>query len=66
MIGRRTFLAAVAGALLLAAPAAQAGPQTLTEQVKANLIGAKPLNDKGVTRETFNGKPLLVIYFASW
>lgn len=68
MIGRRTILSAFAGAALLAlAPAAQAGPGlALSDSVKSHLLAANPVEKRGVTRESFNGKPLLVIFFASW
>ena len=68
MIGRRTILTAFASAAMLTvAPVAQAGPGlSLTDAVKSHLMAAKPVENRGATRESFNGKPLLVIFFASW
>ncbi len=58
---------AVGGFVLLAVPPAKAASAlTLTESVKQGLMAAQPVRGAGVGRETFNGKPLLVIFFASW
>jgi hypothetical protein len=38
----------------------------LTEQVQNGLIAAKPVRGQGVDRQLFNGKPVLVVFFASW
>jgi hypothetical protein len=38
----------------------------LNERVQAGLIAAKPLRGQGVNRQLFNGKPVLVVFFASW
>ncbi len=51
----------------LASPAAIAGPGlSLSESVKAGLIAAQPVLGKKVGQETFDGKPVLVTFFASW
>ena len=39
---------------------------TLTDAVKARLISAKSLRGNGVNNTSFDGKPLLVTFFASW
>jgi hypothetical protein len=45
----------------------QAGPgHSLTESVKADLMAAQPVLGKKVGQETFDGKPILVTFFASW
>lgn len=66
-IPRLFILAAFGASVLTAAPAAKANQDLrLTESVKAELMAAKPVRGKGVDRETFNGKPVLVVFFASW
>jgi len=64
----RTFYVLAFGAfLLLAAGPANAGESLrLSDTVKANLIAAKPVTGPGVDRALFDGKPLLVTFFASW
>jgi len=59
--------AAVSAFLLTAAPSAKAGPGlSLSESVKAGLLAAQPVLGKKVGQETFDGKPVLVTFFASW
>lgn len=61
------LLMAVGGLVLLAMPPAKAGSDlALTESVKQGLMAAQPVRGAGVERETFDGKPVLVIFFASW
>jgi large-conductance mechanosensitive channel len=38
----------------------------LSDSVKATLIAAKPVQGAGVKDEAFNGRPVLVTFFASW
>ena len=38
----------------------------LTDGIKSALAAAKPVRGDAVDREMFNGKPLLVVFFASW
>ena len=38
----------------------------LTDDIKKAFMKAKPVRGKSVDREMFNGKPLLVVFFASW
>ena len=38
----------------------------LTDGIKSALAAAKPVRGNAVDREMFNGKPLLVVFFASW
>ena len=38
----------------------------LTDSIKSALAAAKPVRDDRLGREMFNGKPLLVVLFASW
>jgi len=61
-VGAFAFSAAISFA-----PKAIAGPGlSLTENVKEGLIGLKPVRGVAVTNELFDGKPLLVVFFASW
>ena len=64
----RLFLLAAFGASVLtaAAPAKANKDLVLTPSIQAELMAAKPVRGKGVDRETFNGKPVLVVFFASW
>ena len=57
------FLAAF---VLVGVPAQAQNKITLTPEIKQRLIDAPPLKGDGVTREAFNGKPVLVTFFASW
>jgi len=43
-----------------------ADPITLTPEIQQRLIDASPIRGDGITREAFNGKPVLVTFFASW
>ena len=38
----------------------------LMDGIKSALAAAKPVRGNAVDREMFNGKPLLVVFFASW
>ena len=50
-----------------AVPSAKAGsPSQLTPELKQSLMALKPLRGTGVDRAMFDGKPLLVVFFASW
>ncbi len=61
------IIASFSAFVLVAAPAANAGPGlSLTESVKAGLLAAQPVLGKKVGQETFDGKPVLVTFFASW
>lgn len=67
MIERLSFLGLILAAFVLAGVPAQAQNKiTLTDGIKQRLIDAPPLKGDGVTREAFNGKPVLVTFFASW
>ena len=62
-------LSLILAAFVLASAPASAQAQnkiTLTQEIKQRLIDAPPLKGDGVTREAFNGKPVLVTFFASW
>ena len=62
-----TMILAFGALLLLAAPDAKAGPGlALTDSVKAGLVAMRPVRGQPVTPEFFDGKPLMVIFFASW
>ncbi len=64
---RRFLIVALGGLVLLSAAPVQAGPNlSLSEEVKAGLLAGEPVLGRGVGRETFNGKPVLVTFFASW
>ena len=39
---------------------------TLTPEVKERLISAKPMRGDGVNNTAFDGRPVLVTFFASW
>ena len=61
------FLSIFSAFVFIAGQAAQAGPGlSLTESVKAGLLAAQPVLGKKVGQETFDGKPILVTFFASW
>ena len=38
----------------------------LTDSIKSALAAAKPVRGDRLDREMFDGKPLLVVFFASW
>ena len=38
----------------------------LSEYIKEIVFKAKPVLGKKVSQETFNGKPILITFFASW
>lgn len=38
----------------------------LNKQVQDGLIAAEAVRGPGVDRQLFNGKPVLVVFFASW
>ncbi len=66
-LGRTFATLAVAATLALAAVQAQAGPKDgLTEATKQHLMAAKPILGKGIDAATFDGKPVAVVFFASW
>lgn len=64
----RALLLIAVGAFVISAtqPAAANSNLSLTESVKAGLMAAKPVKGNAVDREMFNGKPILVVFFASW
>lgn len=67
MTKRLSFLGLILAAFVLAGVPAEAQNKiTLTDEIKQRLIDAPPLKGDGVTREAFNGKPVLVTFFASW
>ena len=39
---------------------------TLSKEIKKILINATPILGKKVTRSNFDGKPILITFFASW
>lgn len=53
--------------LAFATATAEAGPGlSLSESVKAGLLAGESVLGKKVGPETFDGKPILVTFFASW
>ncbi len=38
----------------------------LSKNIKEILLQAKPVLGKKVSQKTFNGKPILITFFASW
>jgi hypothetical protein len=70
---RPAALIAILGALVMFAAAQTASSARaadgvrLTDAVKQHLIAAQPVrDDAGVERDSFDGKPVLVLFFASW
>ena len=65
---RKLFMLMIfSAAVALAAPPAQATANvTLNDSIKASLLAAQPVLGKKVEQETFDGKPVLVVFFASW
>ena len=62
----RFFVVAI-GLFLTLSPQAHAGQGLeFTKRVQDGLIAAEPIRGPGVDRELFNGKPVLVVFFASW
>jgi len=54
-------------AFLSAVPSAGADQiLNLSENIKDILLQAKPVLGKKVSQKTFNGKPILITFFASW
>jgi len=58
------FLAAVIVFALAISPALARGPETLTQDVKDHLASLAPLRTGD--RAQFDGKPVLVKFWASW
>lgn len=58
------FLAACILLVLSALPAAARGPEVLTAEVKDHLASLAPL--RAGDRVAFDGKPVLVKFWASW
>ena len=55
------------GMVLTLPPRLDAGQAiALDERVQDGLIAAEPVRGPGVDRQLFNGKPVLVVFFASW
>ena len=54
-------------AIISAVSSAGAGQiLNLSEYIKEIVFKAKPVLGKKVSQETFNGKPILITFFASW
>lgn len=54
-------------AFMSAVPSAGAGQiLNLSENIKEIILKAKPVLGKKVSQKTFNGKPILITFFASW
>jgi hypothetical protein len=65
------WLAVLAIALIGAAavppsPARAAPPLKLTGDVQDRLMALAPLHGPGIDRSLFDGRPILVTFFASW
>lgn len=67
---RRQFIFAAVAALGLAwaaaTPATAATPITLTDDLKREISALKPLRGTGINNTAFDGRPVLVTFFASW
>jgi hypothetical protein len=64
---RTTIILAFGAFFLFAAPNANAGPGLkLSEDIKAGLMGMRAVKGEPVTEAFFDGKPTMVIFFASW
>lgn len=62
----KTIILAVGLVLALSSPLTAGEGLELTKRVQDGLIAADPVRGPGVDRELFNGKPVLVVFFASW
>ena len=62
----RLFLPAFAFVLAIAFRPDTGHAIELDQQVRDGLIAAEPVRGPAVDRELFNGKPVLVVFFASW
>lgn len=66
-ISRFFILFAAGAALFMSAPNASANQNMrLDAGVQKSLLAAKSVLGKAVDRQSFNGKPVLVTFFASW
>ncbi len=64
---RRILIVALAAALWLAvAPVKAADDIVLSAEVKARVMALEPLRGNGVEGAAFDGRPVLVTFFASW
>ena len=68
MIRRRLLLllAAVSAFAVLSGPSMAADKVTLTPDVRQRLLALEPLRTAPADRALFDGRPLLVVFFASW
>jgi cytochrome oxidase Cu insertion factor (SCO1/SenC/PrrC family) len=61
------ILVTLSAVMALSSAASKAGPGlSLSESVKAGLMTAQAVLGKKVGQETFDDKPVLVTFFASW
>jgi hypothetical protein len=55
------------GLILVLPPRLDAGQEfVLSKKVQDALIAAEPVRGPKADRQLFNGKPVLVVFFASW
>lgn len=66
-LGRRAAMAALFAATLTAAAPGHAedGP-VLDAALQARLMALEPIGGRAVDRALFDGRPVLVLFFASW
>ncbi|MDA0241052.1 MAG: hypothetical protein O3A84_13640 [Proteobacteria bacterium] len=64
---RKLHWVAFGAFILAAAPQANANQGlTLNETIQQTLMTAEPVRGQAVDKQIFNGKPVLVTFFASW
>ncbi len=63
---RRILFLAVVGIAVALVARAHAAEISLTPPLKQEIANAKPLRAAPDDREMFDGRPLLVVFFASW
>ena len=60
------LLFALAFTVILPASGPAAGEIKLTADVQARLMALEPLRGNGINGTAFDGRPVLVTFFASW
>ena len=63
---RRIFFLLIVGIAVAFFARAHAAEVSLTPNVKQEIAAAAPLRPTADDRELFDGRPLLVVFFASW
>lgn len=64
---RKLHWVAFGAILFAAAPQAHANQSlTLNDDIQSTLMAAQPVRGQAIDKQIFNGKPVLVTFFASW